>query len=174
MMIIFYNFVRREYMQMKYILKLTTLIIMIIAITLITGCTTENENNIGGNTYKVAGDEYHNYIRETVKTVIDKNNEYSLINIVSEYPYIQIYINYNNKIDEISFENKNNEIAEQLFNELKKSNFKGNIGYEYNIISLNFKGTKSNCSEIICEMNKYIQIDVLEISEYEKYSEYSN
>lgn len=155
---------------MKYMFKLTKIIIIMIAITLITGCSTEN--NTDGNTYKVSGDEYHNYIKETVKTVIDKNNEYSLVNIVSEYPYIQVYINYNSEIDEVSFDNKNNLIAEQLFNELKKSKFKGNIGYEYNIISLNFKGTKLNCSEIICEMNKYIQIDVLEISEYETYSEY--
>ncbi|MBO5349848.1 MAG: hypothetical protein J6A89_08550 [Clostridia bacterium] len=159
---------------MKYISKITKLIIMMITIILMTGCTTERENNTGGNTYKVAGDEYHNYIRETVETVIDKNSEYSLVNIISDYPFIQIYINYNNKIDETSFDNKNNEIAEQLFNELKKSNFKGNIGYEYNIISLNFKGIKSNCSEIICEMNKYVQIDVLEISDYETYSEYNN
>lgn len=160
---------------MKHISKVTKLIIiMITIIILMTGCTTKSESNTGENTYKVASDEYHNYIKETVKTVIDKNNECSLVNIISEYPFIQIYINYNNKIDEISFDNKNNEIAEQLFNELKKSNFKGNLGYEYNIISLNFKGTKSNCSEIICEMNKYIQIDVLEISDYETYKEYNN
>lgn len=158
---------------MKHILKLTKLIIIMITIILMTGCSTESENNTGGTTYKVAGDQYHNYIKETVKTVIDKNYEYSIINIVPEYPYIQIYINYNNKIDETSFDNKNNEIAEQVFNELKKSKFKGNIGYEYNIISLNFKGIKSNCSEIICEMNKYIQIDVLEISDYETYNEYN-
>ena len=159
---------------MKHILKLTKLIIVIITITIMTGCTIESENNMGGNTYKVAGDEYHSYIRKTVKNVIDKNSEYSFVNIISKYPYIQIYINYNNKIDETSFDNKNNEFAEQLFNELKKSNFKGNIGYEYNVISLNFKGIKSNCSEIICEMNEYIQIDVLEISDYETYSEYNN
>lgn len=157
---------------MKYMLKLTKIIIIMIAITLITGCSTEN--NTDGNTYKVSGDEYHNYIKETVKAVIDKNNEYSLVNIGSEYPYIQVYINYNSEIDEVSFDNKNNLIAEQIFNELKKSNFKGNLGYEYNIISLNFKGTKSNCSEIICEMNKYIQIDVLEISDYATYKEYNN
>ena len=102
---------------MKYILKLTKIIIITITITLMTGCSTENNTN--GNTYKVSGDEYHNYIKETVKTVIDKNNEYSLVNIVSEYPYIQVYINYNSEIDEISFDNKNNLIAEQLFNELK-------------------------------------------------------
>ena len=53
---------------MKYMLKLTKIIIIMIAITLITGCSTEN--NTDGNTYKVSGDEYHNYIKETVKTII--------------------------------------------------------------------------------------------------------
>mgnify|MGYP004469597669 FL=1 len=110
---------------MKHISKVTKLIIiMITIIILMTGCTTKSESNTGENTYKVASDEYHNYIKETVKTVIDKNNECSLVNIISEYPFIQIYINYNNKIDEISFDNKNNEIAEQLFNELKEVTLK--------------------------------------------------
>ena len=105
---------------MKHILKLTKLIIIMITIILMTGCTTESENNTGGTTYKVAGDQYHNYIKETVKTVIDKNYEYSIINIVPEYPYIQIYINYNNKIDETSFDNKNNEIADKITKNIQR------------------------------------------------------
>lgn len=184
---------------MKYTKEIRKWIIKIIVIMImITGCSIESNNVTSSNknqdtveepnnksdqthnkstkkkVYKVAGDEYHNYIKETVKKVVDNNNGYSLGQVVPNYPYINIYINYANEIDENTFNNINNELAKQLFTEFKKSKFKGNIGYEYNVISLYFKGKKINCSEIICEMNKNIQIDVLEISDYKSYSEYIN
>ena len=131
-----------------------------------------SDNEISGVTYKTAGDEYMNYIKSVVHKVIDNNADYHIESIISTYSNFDIVIRFNNYIDEDSFKNIATEVTNNIYQELKKSNYKENgFGANYNIIGFTFRALKSNC-KVMCDIQQYYYIDVLEVSKYKNLQEY--
>lgn len=126
-------------------------------------------------TYKISSDEYKKYITSTIKSTIISNETYSLNRILYNYPYIKVYIYYNTPVTKEYFDNKNKEIANNIFNILKKNNYKEGHFYEYqyNIISLEFYSKETDCN-VNCNQNDFIQIDVLEIKNHYSLDNYLN
>lgn len=135
--------------------------------------TIHSENNYAKKTYKVNGDEYINYIKSTIKNIIVTNDLYQLRMISVSYPYIKVYIDYFNPIDKTIFNNKNMEIANNIYNKFKENNYEDVpiYQYKYNIISLEFYSQEINCKSV-CAQNDFIQIDVLEIENKSTLQEY--
>lgn len=136
-----------------------------------------NNNNVSdvagsGTTYKTNSDEYINYIKNTAHNIIDNNPNCHIEYIVAAYYNFEVVIGFNNYIEEDSLKNISYEITSNMYQELKKNNYKGNGGFlDFNDVRFTFKGTKPNCM-LPCDIQASYNIDVLEIAKYNSFQEY--
>lgn len=127
-------------------------------------------------TYKINTEEYIEYISSVMETV---SNEESLLNGYKARTYSGIYIKaymYPTKcIEENEFKAMTERVSKQIFDTLKKSNYKngGFLTSNYEIINVEY----FNCSGLYGNQlttDEFVQFYIHDLKNYKNYNDYIN